>query len=121
MMTSFLSFGTGAKGMNHEQVLAKYSATGFHERIVEDFALWLNEAHPNEPSSGYYVREGDGFRYLEGETPDIQDGRMKAFEEAEDGTRAVARFGLGVYAERAEVDHDADDQLEVSSLFILLP
>jgi hypothetical protein len=46
---------------------------------------------------------------------------MKAFEEAEDGTRAVARFGLGVYAERVEADHEADDQLEVSSLFILLP
>jgi hypothetical protein len=25
---------------------------------VEDFALWLNEAHPNTPSFGY-VREGD--------------------------------------------------------------
>jgi len=35
--------------------------------------------------------------------------------------RAVARFGLGVYAETVEVDRDADDQLELSSLFILLP
>jgi hypothetical protein len=42
---------------------------------------------------------------------------MKAFEEA----GAVAGFELGVYAERVEVDHDAEDQLEVSSVAILLP
>jgi hypothetical protein len=42
---------------------------------------------------------------------------MKAFEEA----GAVSGFELGVYAERVEVDHDAEDQLEVSSVAILLP
>jgi hypothetical protein len=109
--------------MDREQVIATVSATGFRERMAEDFALWLNAAYadPNKPSSGYYVLEGDGFRYLEGETHETQDGRMKALDEADGGAWAVARFWLGVYAQRVEADHDAEDQLEVSTVAILLP
>jgi hypothetical protein len=76
-MTSFLGFRNRVKRMDRKQVLAKFLATGFQERMVEDFALWLNAARQNKPSSGYYAREGDGFRYLEGETPEIQGGRYE--------------------------------------------
>ncbi|HKN46166.1 MAG TPA: hypothetical protein VJW23_19820 [Propionibacteriaceae bacterium] len=102
--------------MDHQQVLTLYSIPGRDERILKDFEEWANRGHENDVRQGYYVQEEDEFRYLEGETPEIQDGRMAAFEVADLNTRARAEFALGLFAERLEADSFA-----LSGIFVLLP
>src|SRR5262245_38122631 len=102
--------------MDHQQVLALYSIPGRAERILTDFEGWVNRDHANDVRQGYFVQEDDEFRYLEGETPEIQDGRMVAFEVADLSTRAKAKFALGLFAERLETGSFA-----LNGIFVLLP
>jgi hypothetical protein len=68
-MTSFSWLSEQGEGDGSRASASQGFGHRMQERMVEAFALWLNAARQNKPSSGYYVREGDGFRHLEGETP----------------------------------------------------